>query len=54
MPNGPYAPHTAAPEYEIAFQGGIPAQDVVGAHPVLPDRTLGEWIPNPNYRGTTP
>ena len=51
MPDGPYAPHTAAPEFEIAFQGGIPAENIVGAHPVLPDGGLGDWIPNPNYSG---
>lgn len=51
MPNGPFAPHTSAPEHEIAFQGGIPADHVVGAHPVLPGNTLGDWIPNPGYGG---
>ncbi len=51
MPNGPYAPGTAAPESEIAFQGGIPAENIVGAHPVLPGGTLGDWAPNPNYSG---
>ena len=51
MPDGPYAPHMPNPEHEIAFQGGIPAQKIVGAHPVLPDNTLGDWIPNPNYSG---
>ena len=51
MPDGPYAPHTPAPEFEIAFQGGIDAEHVVGAHPVLSDGTLGSWIPNPTYSG---
>lgn len=51
MPNGPYGPGSSAPESEIAFQGGVPAENIVGAHPVLPDRTLGDWIPNPNYSG---
>ncbi|MFS0732159.1 hypothetical protein ABC304_09140 [Microbacterium sp. 1P10UB] len=52
MPHGPYAPHTPNPESEVAFQGGIPAQNVVGAHPVLPGGDLGGWIPNPNYGGS--
>lgn len=51
MPDGPFAPHTPAPEFEIAFQGGIPAENVVGANPVLPGGDLGGWIPNPNYSG---
>lgn len=49
MPDGPYAPHKPNPEFEIAFQGGIPAENIVGAHPVSPDGSLGDWIPNPNY-----
>ncbi|GAB3598380.1 scabin-related ADP-ribosyltransferase [Microbacterium tumbae] len=51
MPNGPYNPSSAAPEFEIAFQGGVPAENVVGAHPVLPGGGLGDWVPNPNYSG---
>ncbi|MEV8370355.1 hypothetical protein [Microbacterium sp. NPDC064584] len=51
MPNGPFAPHQPAPEFEIAFQGGVPAESVVGANPVLPGGDLGEFIPNPNYSG---
>ncbi len=51
MPNGPYAPHTSAPESEIAFQGGVPAENIVGGNPVLPGGALGDWIPNPNYGG---
>ncbi|MCS3843486.1 hypothetical protein [Microbacterium sp. AK031] len=51
MPDGPYAPHKPNPEHEIAFQGGIPAEHIVGAHPVLPDKSLGDWISNPNYSG---
>ena len=53
MPNGPYAPHMPNPESEIAFQGGIPTDNVVGAHPVLPGGNLGGWVPNPNYGGST-
>jgi hypothetical protein len=53
MPNGPYAPHTPNPESEIAFQGGISAEDIVGAHPVLPGGSLGGWVPNPNYGGSS-
>lgn len=51
MPHGPYAPGTAAPESEIAFQGGIDPGKIVGAHPVVPGGALGKWIPNPNYSG---
>jgi hypothetical protein len=51
MPNGPYGPNSANPESEIAFQGGIPAQNVVGAHPVLPGGNLGDWVPNPHHGG---
>ena len=51
MPNGPYAPHTSAPESEVAFQGGVPAENIVGAHPVLPGGALGDWMPNTNYSG---
>ncbi|WP_408897606.1 hypothetical protein ACJ5H2_00525 [Nocardioides sp. R1-1] len=51
IPDNPYGPNAAIPEREITFQGGIPAENVVGAHPVLPDNSLGEWIANPNYSG---
>jgi len=51
MPNGPYGPNTPNPESEVAFQGGVPAENVVGAHPVLPGGALGDWVPNPNYSG---
>ncbi len=51
MPDGPFGPGTAAPESEIAFQGGISAESIVGAHPVQPGVGLGEWIANPNYGG---
>jgi hypothetical protein len=51
MPDGPYAPHKPNPEHEVAFQGGISAEHVAGAHPVLPGGNLGDWIPNPNYSG---
>ena len=53
MPNGPFGPKSAAPESEVAFQGGVPASNVVGAHPVLPGGTLGGWIPNPSHGGGT-
>lgn len=53
MPNGPYGPGSANPESEIAFQGGIPAQNVVGAHPVLPGGNLGTWVPNPHHGGSS-
>jgi hypothetical protein len=53
MPNGPYGPSSANPESEIAFQGGIPAQNVVGAHPVLPGGNLGTWVPNPHHGGSS-
>lgn len=51
MPHGPFGPGSAAPESEIAFQGGISAYLIVGAHPVQPGGTLGTWIPNPDYGG---
>ena len=51
MPNGPFGPGSYAPESEIAFQGGVPAEHIVGGHPVLPDGNLGNWAPNPNYSG---
>lgn len=53
MPDGPFAPHTPKPESEIAFQGGVPAENIVGANPVLPGGNLGDWIPNPSYGGGT-
>jgi uncharacterized protein YukE len=40
-----YFPH----EQEIAFPGGIQAQFVKGAHVVLPDGSMGAWIPNPGF-----
>lgn len=51
MPNGPYGPRSSDPESEVAFQGGIPTEHIVGAHPTPPGGTIGEWIPNPNYGG---
>ena len=29
----------------------IMAQNVVGAHPVLPGGNLGDWVPNPHHGG---
>ena len=51
MPKGPHGPLTSDPESEIAFQGGVPTENIVGANPVLPGGKLGTWMPNPNYSG---
>lgn len=43
-------PHNRyASELEIAFPGGIDTRFVRGARQVLPDGTLGPFIPNPGY-----
>lgn len=51
IPDNPFGPSSPKPESEISFQGGITPDRIVGAHPVKPDNTLGEWIPNPGYGG---
>jgi len=46
VPNNPFDD-----EAEISFPGGIPTSSIVGAHRVTPSGELGEWIPNPWYKG---
>jgi hypothetical protein len=51
IPDNPFGPTSAAPESEVTFQGGVRPDQVSGAHPVKPDGTLGDWVPNPGYGG---
>ncbi|GGD89983.1 scabin-related ADP-ribosyltransferase [Microbacterium murale] len=51
IPDNPFGPNSFRPEREITFQGGIPRENIVGAHPVGPGGTLGDWVPNPHYSG---
>ncbi|WP_223627544.1 hypothetical protein [Microbacterium sp. EST19A] len=51
IPNNPFGPTSQAPEAEVSFQGGVTPEQISGAHPVKPDGTLGDWIPNPGYGG---
>lgn len=51
IPDNPFGPNSLKPESEISFQGGIPREHIVGANPVRPDGSLGDWIPNPHYTG---
>lgn len=51
IPNNPFGPTSTHPESEVSFQGGIRPESIVGAHPVKPDNTLGDWIANPGYGG---
>ena len=39
-------------EEEVAFPGGLEARFIRGAHRLLPDGGLGEWIPNPGFAPT--
>lgn len=39
-------------EEEVAFPGGLEARFIKGAHRLLPDGGLGEWIPNPGFAPT--
>lgn len=51
IPDNPFGPNSPRPESEISFQGGIPRENISGAHPVGSGGTLGEWVPNPHYSG---
>lgn len=50
IPDNPFGPNAYKPENEITFQGGVPSENIVGAHPIS-DGTLGDWVPNPHYSG---
>ena len=47
--NKSLGPHSLQHEMEVAFLDKIPSSAIKGAHPVLPDGTLGELIKNPKY-----
>jgi hypothetical protein len=53
--NKTIGPHSYEEEEEIAMLGGIRPERIRGAWPILYDeatrtRSLGEWLPNPNFR----
>jgi Pertussis toxin, subunit 1 len=41
-------------EAEIVFQGGIRPEHIMGAHPVAPDLTLGDFVHNPGFLTPAP
>jgi hypothetical protein len=41
-------------EHEIAFPGGIAREHIIGAHPVNPDWSLGDFVHNPNFAPPQP
>jgi hypothetical protein len=46
---GPASPFPR--EVEVVFEGGIRREHVVGGNPVGRDLEIGEFVPNPHYRG---
>ncbi|MBD0745613.1 putative T7SS-secreted protein [Streptomyces sp. CBMA152] len=43
-----------AKEQEIAFPGGVRAEHIKGVWELMPDRTWGNYIPNPHYKPPAP
>jgi hypothetical protein len=38
-------------EVEVVFEGGIRREHIVGGNPVGRDLEVGEFVPNPHFRG---
>lgn len=47
--NATLGDHRFSWEHEISFPGGIRTEFIEGVRPMLPDGTLGELVPNPNF-----
>jgi RHS repeat-associated protein len=48
--NSELGTHDYSYENEVAFPDLIPSSDIKGAYPVKSDGSLGDFIPNPNYK----